>query len=190
MVVNGRQLVGREFEVIEVRFRHSAPAAAERLQATLAAPIRFDAEDNAMVVPEAVFELPMPSADPAMFDFFEREAARRVAEQPPPSTTMLDDARRVIEAALPEGVPELAALAARIGCSARTLQRRLAEHGTSLRKLIDDVRHELALRHLAANLSLAEVSFLLGFSQPSAFHRAFRRWTTQTPAQWRAERLA
>ncbi|HLT39255.1 MAG TPA: AraC family transcriptional regulator [Enhygromyxa sp.] len=190
IVVNGRQLVGTKFEVVEVRFRHSPPAAVERLRATLDAPLRFDAEDNAVVVPEDVLALAMPGADPALFDYFDREAARRVAEQRSPGQTVLDDVRRMIEAALPEGVPELATLAERLGCSARTLQRRLAEHGSSLRELIDDVRRELALRHLAAELSIAEVSFLLGFSQPSAFHRAFRRWTDRTPAQWRTDRLS
>jgi AraC-like DNA-binding protein len=189
MVVNGRRLVGTDFEVIEIRFRHSPPASVARLREALDAPLRFDAEDNALVVPEAVLALSMPSADPAMFEFFDREAARQVALRPAAAPTMLDDVRRVIEAALPEGVPELAVLAERLGYSSRTLQRRLAEHGTSLRKLTDDVRHELALRHLAAELSLAEVSFLLGFSEPSAFHRAFRRWTDRTPAQWRADRL-
>lgn len=188
MVVNGRQMIGQEFEVIEVRVRHSAPINAERLRQTLSAPLRFDAEDNALVVPESVFNLPIPSADPAMFDYFEREAARRVAEHPPPTANLLDDTRRLVEAALPEGIPELQPLATQLACSPRTLQRRLAEHGTSLRKLIDDLRHELALRHLAAELSIAEISFLLGFSEPSAFHRAFRRWTDRTPAQWRTER--
>lgn len=191
MVVNGRHLIGQAFEVIEVRFRHSAweGDSAARLEALLAAPLRFEAEDNALVVPEATLALPMPSADPAMFEFFDREAARRVAEHPQARGDVLEDARQVIEAALPEGVPELASVAERLGCSTRTLQRRLAEHGTSLRALIDDVRHELALRHLAAELSIAEVSWLLGFSQPSAFHRAFRRWTDRTPAQWRLDRL-
>ena len=188
MVVNGRRMVGHDFEVLEVRFRHPRPPAAERLQAALAAPLRFDADDNAVVVPEAVLALPMPSADPAMFEYFDREAARRIADRP--ATTVLDDVRRMIEATLPDGLPELATLAARLGQSPRTLQRRLAEHGTSLRKLIDEVRRELALRHLAAELSIAEISWLLGFSQPSAFHRAFRRWTDRTPAQWRADRLA
>jgi AraC-like DNA-binding protein len=185
MVVNGRRLVGHDFEVLELRFRHAAPASAARLQAALAAPLRFDAKDNALVMPEPVLDLPVPSAHPAMFAFFDREAARRVAEQPPLAPTLLDALRRVIEAALPEGVPELPTLAERLGCSARTLQRRLAADGSSLRAVIDELRHELALRHLAADLSIAEVSFLLGFSQPSAFHRAFRRWTEQTPAQWR-----
>jgi AraC-like DNA-binding protein len=190
MVVNGRQLVGHEFEVLEIRFRHAAPAEAERLCETLAAPVRFEAEDNALVLPEAVMALPLPSADPAMFAYFDREAARRVAEHGHPSATVLDELRRVIEATLPEGVPELASLAEQLGLSPRTLQRRLAEQGSSLRKLIDELRHELALRHLAAGLSIAEVSFLLGFSEPSAFHRAFKRWTDRTPAQWRGERLA
>lgn len=189
MVVNGRRMVGTDFEVIEIRFRHPPPPSVARLRAALDAPLRFAAEDNALVVPEAVLALPMPSADPAMFEFFDREAARRVAQQHPPGQSLFDDARQAIEAALPEGVPELAPLAERLGCSTRTLQRRLADHGTSLRKLIDDVRRELALRHLAAELSIAEVSFLLGFSEPSAFHRAFRRWTDRTPAQWRADRL-
>jgi AraC-like DNA-binding protein len=185
MVVNGRRMVGHDFEVLEVRFRHARPPAAERLHEALGAPLRFDARDNAVVLPEAVLALPMPSADPAMFEYFDREAARRMAERPAP--TVLDDVRRTIEATLPDGVPELAALAERLHQSPRTLQRRLAEHGTSLRKLIDDVRHELALRHLAAELSIAEISWLLGFSQPSAFHRAFRRWTDRTPAQWRQD---
>jgi AraC-like DNA-binding protein len=188
MVVNGRQMVGADFEVVEVRFRHSAPAAAERLRAALDAPIRFDAEDDALVVPEAVLALPMPSADPAMFEYFDREAARRAALRPA-TETLLDELRRRIEAALPEGVPELSTLAGQLGRSPRTLQRHLAGHRTSLRDVIDDVRRELALRHLAADLSIAEISFLLGFSQPSAFHRAFRRWTDRTPAQWRADRL-
>jgi AraC-like DNA-binding protein len=186
IVVNGRSMVGHEFEVLEVRFRHARSHAAERLRELLAAPLRFDAEDNAVVLPESVLALPMPSADPTMFELFDREAARRIADLEAPAPSVLDDVRRMIEATLPDGVPELAALAQRLGQSPRTLQRRLAEHGTSLRKLIDDVRHELALRHLAAELSIAEISWLLGFSQPSAFHRAFRRWTDRTPAQWRA----
>ena len=192
IVVNGRQLVGHDFEVEEVRFRHSAPADPSRLQAALAAPLRFDAEDDAVVIPEAVLALPMPGADPAMFEFFEREAARRAAARPHPQAhaSPLDAAREQIEAALPEGPPELTELARALAVSPRTLQRRLADHGTSLRKLVDEVRHQLALRHLAADLSIAEVSFLLGFSQPSAFHRAFRRWTERTPAQWRADRHA
>ena len=192
IVVNGRELAGHEFEVREIRLRHAAPspAHARQLAETLAAPLRFEAEDYAIVIPESVLELPLPSANEALFAYFDREAARRSAALEPVSVSVFEDLHRMIRASLPEGVPELPELAARLGLSARTLQRRLAEHGTTLRKETDAARHELALVHLAAELSIAEVSYLLGFSEPSAFHRAFKRWTGRTPTKWRAERRA
>lgn len=188
IVVNGRKLVGHDFRVDAVDFRHRAPSteAAARLEQLLGAPIRYEAPANSLRVPAAVLELPMPSADPAMFAFFDREAERRAAAHVGPTTTTADTLRPMLAAALPEGVPELGDLAERLHLSTRTLQRRLSDEGTSLRKLVDQVRHEGALRHLGAGLSIAEVSYVLGFSEPSAFHRAFKRWTGQTPKQWRA----
>lgn len=195
MIVNGRRLAGASFEVREVRLRHLAHAGAGALAELLDAPVRFGAEDNAMVVDAAALALPMPSADPAMFAFFDREASRRLSEQwaarPGVSEgrSTREQVRAVVEVALPEGVPSVEAIAARLELSPRTLQRRLHDEGSSLRKLVDALRHELALRHLAGGVSIAEVSFLLGFSEPSAFHRAFRRWTGSTPRAWRAARL-
>ena len=190
MIVNGRQMLQNDFAVHEVRLRHEAHGGAEQLAALLAAPVRFGAEDNAVVLPESVLALPIPGADPAMFAYFDREAARRVAEQAPaptPSSTR-ERVRERVRARLPEGVPAIEELAEQLHLSPRTLQRRLQDEGESLRGLVDDLRHELALQHLARGVSIAEISFLLGFSEPSAFHRAFRRWTKRTPAQWREER--
>ncbi len=69
--------------------------------------------------------------------------------------------------------------------SARSVQRALRAEGTSYQLLLDDVRRELALRHLAVRgTSAAEVAFLTGFSEPSAFSRAFRRWTGSTPGEF------
>jgi len=70
--------------------------------------------------------------------------------------------------------------------SERSLQRRLADEGQTFDALLDELRHELALRYLAdKTLAIAEVAFLLGYSEPSAFHRAFKRWTGKTPTQAR-----
>ncbi len=81
-------------------------------------------------------------------------------------------------------------LAARLKTSVRTLNRALAAEGLSYRKLVDQLRQELACRHLADDrVSIAEVAFLLGFSELSAFYRAFKRWTGYTPADFRASRL-
>ena len=68
------------------------------------------------------------------------------------------------------------------------MRRELAAEGTSYRQLIDQLRHRLAVRYLADDrLSIAEAAFLLGFSELSAFHRAFKRWTGQTPAGFRRD---
>jgi AraC-like DNA-binding protein len=70
--------------------------------------------------------------------------------------------------------------------SVRTLNRMLAGEGTSYRHLLDQLRHELASRHLAnPHISIGEVAFLLGFSELSAFYRAFKRWSGRTPAEFR-----
>lgn len=95
--------------------------------------------------------------------------------------------RHLIAEALQNGVPELPALARSLGMSERSLRRRLDELGTSFRDVLDAVRKELALNHVKdRRLSLSEVAFLLGFSEPSTFHRAFKRWTGDTPAAFRA----
>ena len=82
----------------------------------------------------------------------------------------------------------LAEVARRMGMSVRSLQRQLADGGKSYKEVVAETRLVLAKRLLEETAhSLAEVAFLLGFSQPSAFHRAFKRWTGKTPAEWRAE---
>ncbi len=84
------------------------------------------------------------------------------------------------------GSPTLEHLAARLHMSARTLHRRLAEEGTTFRRVVTDVRRELAERHLREQrLAIGEIGFLLGFSEASAFHRAFKRWTGWPPLAYR-----
>ena len=70
--------------------------------------------------------------------------------------------------------------------SPRTLQRRLGAEGTTFDVLLDGVRSSRALALIDTGAALSEVAFALGYSEPSAFHRAFRRWTSTTPRKWRA----
>jgi len=70
--------------------------------------------------------------------------------------------------------------------SERSLQRKLSAEATTFDQLLDELRHGLSLRYLAdPRISIAETAYLLGYSEPSAFHRAFKRWTGQTPSQAR-----
>src|SRR5450432_2568036 len=75
----------------------------------------------------------------------------------------------------------MAGLARHMGLTPRTLQRHLRAEGTTHQRLLDDTRRELALHHLADHMAIGEIAFQLGFSEASAFHRAFKRWTGMTP---------
>lgn len=84
------------------------------------------------------------------------------------------------------GVPSLAGVARGLSVSVRTLQRRLEQEETTFECAVDDVRRERALKLLGSSeVAIAEVSWLLGYSEQSAFTRAFRRWTGVPPAAWR-----
>ena len=89
---------------------------------------------------------------------------------------------------LSEGVPALSQISGELGMSARTLQRRLSDHGQSYQNLVDFARQELAQQLLReTRYSLAEVAFLTGFSEQSAITRAFKRWSGQTPRSYRLQ---
>ena len=92
-----------------------------------------------------------------------------------------------VSASVEEGALDIERVAGGLGVTARSLRRRLSDRGTSLTEITDALRRELAMHHLTTSeLSVGEIGFLVGFSEPSAFHRAFRRWTDQTPAAFRA----
>jgi AraC-like DNA-binding protein len=104
-----------------------------------------------------------------------------------------DDARieaqveRLVTSHLVRGVPPIEDIAPQLALSSRTLQRRLSERGTTFAEVVERARRRLAERYLEdERLSLAEIGFLVGFSDPSNFHRAFRRWTGETPTTFRA----
>ena len=84
-------------------------------------------------------------------------------------------------------VPPLSEVASALAMSERSIQRGLRDEDTSYRQLVDEVRKDLALQHLGRpGTSATDVAFLLGFSEPSAFTRAFRRWTGSAPTQFRS----
>ena len=104
----------------------------------------------------------------------------------PKGEALTDAVRRLLVGELCDGEPSLEQIAPRLHMSPRTLHRRLEEEGTSFRQVLAEVRRELAARHLSERrLAIGEIAFLLGFSEPSAFHRAFKRWTGHAPLAYR-----
>ena len=181
----GRAVTGVEWAPLEVRFAHAAPAETSDHERFFRAPLRFTMGENAFSLAADLLALPCTRADAALADLLDRYAAERIARAP--GTGRLSDrVRSLLEAELRSGEFSATALAHHLGMSVRSLNRLLSAEGTSYQLLLDGLRHELAARQLSdPRSSVWEVAFQLGFSDLSAFYRAFRRWTGTTPAEFR-----
>lgn len=169
-----------------VRFAYPAPADIHEHRRVFApAPVQFGTLDSALRLPAAVLALPLPTANPALLALMEPHAAVLLTRlhQPP---ALPDRVRHEIGRLLTGTVPTLAIVANALGFQPRTLQLQLRQAGYSYQQLLDEVRRELAERHLRDHrLSTTDITFLLGFAEPSVFVRSFRRWTGQTPGACR-----
>ena len=177
-----RRLVGAEWCPRQVLFGHPRPARVSEHSRILAVPFRFDAEVMvALVFAASDLERPVPNADRRLLPIVQRHLDESLAA-PKDAGGWLAGVRESVALGVCDGPPSIAATAARLGLSVRTLQRRLGTHAVVYKRLVDDVRRELALRYLADGKNdLTEIAFLVGYSELSAFDRAFRRWTGSTP---------
>jgi AraC-like DNA-binding protein len=184
----GRVLTGKEWAPREVWLRHPRPRDVTAHERFFGAPVRFDRPASALVFDSSIFDQPLIKSDPRLATFFERQAEEMLARFERSSLTgvMLFRLREYLTKGVRSGLPSLESAASHLGVSTRTLRRRLQDEGTTFQDVLDQTRCELAKRYLLAErLAVGEVAFLLGFSEPSAFHRAFKRWTGQTPVTYR-----
>jgi AraC-like DNA-binding protein len=181
-----RQCTEVDIRPLEVHFRGPPSAAAARYERAFGSPVRFEREAAALVVEPGVLTLPFKRADSALCAILERHAAALLAALPPLEASLADRVRTLVAGELRGGDPSIGAIAADLHMSDRSLQRKLAAEGASFDAIVDTLRAELATRYLAdRRIAIAEVAFLLGYSEPSAFHRAFKRWTGKTPGEHR-----
>ena len=180
-----REVAATPFTPLAVEIRHPAPGAADLHQQHFGCPVTFDAGRDAIHLSRRALSEPNRQGDESFVRFFDQALEQAVeALYDPPA---LDVAvSREISQALSGGVPRITTIAGSLGMSGRTLQRRLAAEGRSFQSLVEEARHRLAERLLGStSYPIADVSFLTGFSEQSAFNRAFRRWTGQTPGHFR-----
>jgi AraC-like DNA-binding protein len=180
-----RQTALDRFRPLEVRLRHPAPTTTTAHEVYFGCPVRFGAVEDSLTIGTEALDAPNRLADDGISRFLlshlDQEIETVEAEVP-----LAGLVRQAISRALSEGVPRMADIARRLAMSERTLQRRLADEGLSFKSVVDATRRELAENLLRnGRYSVSEVAFLTGFSEQSAFHRAFRRWTDQTPTAFR-----
>ncbi|HTV96968.1 MAG TPA: AraC family transcriptional regulator [Steroidobacteraceae bacterium] len=180
-----RSLIGRDFSPLLVELRRPRPARLEDFERLLRAPLRFGAAQNRLILDAQSMERPLEGGNPELARHNDVIALRyltRIEREDIEARV-----REVLMQRLEGREPSQEEVAEQLYMSPRTLQRKLGERGTTYKQLLDETRHALALAYLSApQHSVNEVTYLLGFSSGSCFTRAFRRWTGQSPSDWRA----
>ncbi len=182
----GREMVGPAFVPTRVWLAHKERLAPPELARFFGTDrIEFGRTSNGLSFNLATLQTPLPAADPALNAVLREHANRLLGEVDPEG--IHERTRRAILARLPQGEVSLAAVAKTLHLTERTLQRRLTEDGVPFASMVTELRGELARRYLLEEgLPVTEVAERLGYRDAPAFVRAFKRWTGQTPAAWRA----
>jgi AraC-like DNA-binding protein len=172
--------------VRELRLKHSLVSGRARYEELFDAPVVFAAKRNELVFDAAALDEPVRAPDPELGRILERYAALEMSRIPV-VTDLPSRIAQLLRHELEAGrAVDLPAMAVQLEMSPRRLQRRLSERATSFSKLLDDARRELAPTLLAEpDANVEQVGFRLGYSEPTAFIRAFRKWYGTTPGSYR-----
>ncbi len=181
-----RETTLAELAPVEASFAHQAPEDVSEHRRFFRAPLRFSAGVSELAFSRADADRPLRSADDALAAVVRRRLEKLLAHRGRQETGSAARVRQLLIGELGLVRASSAAVARRLGLSTRTLARRLANEGTSFREILDGVRGETAMALLRDPApGVAEIAFFLGYSEPAAFHRSFKRWTGETPVAYR-----
>jgi AraC-like DNA-binding protein len=185
LLVVSRELTGTHLVPDEAHFAHPAPQDLARYRETFGSALRFDQSDFALIFPAEGLTLPLRSQASTLGASLTRHATD-LLDTLPSSSALAQQVRRMLARELQGGNPLIENVATQLGMHTKTLTRRLRDEGTSHSELLEQLRREFAQRYLSVpDLNVAEVAFLLGYSDASAFHKAFRRWFGVAPLAFR-----
>jgi AraC-like DNA-binding protein len=179
-----RDVSNQEFAPIAVQLARPTPPCGSELRQFFGCEVTYDAPDTRLRLSTASVNEPLTRNNPALAQASEEIARDYIIRMD--HNDVVTKARVLLIGQLPDGEPARSRLARSLNMSERTLARRLADHDYTFTSLVDEIRHELAADYLRqTRFSVTDVAFLLGFSDQSNFARAFKRWTDQTPSEFR-----
>lgn len=183
-----RHAIGPAWRPLEIHFEHQKPDASSEHQTSFDAPVIFGQKVNAIAFKRQDLDAEMPGHDPYLYAVIEPFLAeRRTLRQNPED--FVAALRHEIKLRLGDRDPSLDALADSLGLTATVLRRRLKEFGVGFNDLVKAARQDMALRYVTDHaMPLTEVALALGYSELSAFSRAFRNWTGMSPQRYRRHR--
>jgi AraC-like DNA-binding protein len=179
-----RQETEDRFRAAYASFCHAPDDVAE-IERVLGCPVHTGASWNGWALSREMAELPLRRRDPILSSLLQQRADEAIARLPPLDGVALD-VRRSLASRVGGGDTRIETVARTLGTSVRSLQRRLAAAGLTYHELLDLARKDAAERYLTDSpLSIGEIAYLLGYSEPAAFNRAFRRWHKEPPQAFR-----
>ncbi|MCB1400156.1 MAG: AraC family transcriptional regulator [Rhodobacteraceae bacterium] len=182
-----RQVCPVPLAPMEVLVRHPAPPSIVAHEDWFGCPVRFDADLDAILYADETLAQPNILGDEGISQYLTTHLDVELSEITRESA-LVTQAKAAIAQSLSEGAPKMAEIARGLGLSARSFHRRLSEQGMNFQSLTEKTRRDLAEGLLRdESHSLAEIAFLTGFSEQSAFTRAFKRWVGMTPATYRKD---
>ncbi|WP_419812919.1 AraC family transcriptional regulator [Bacterioplanoides sp.] len=181
----GRFLTGQaDMQPIEVRLNHPKPDYADQYQRYFDCPVLFDQPRTELILNPSLLDMPLIMADQATANMAESQCAE-ILNRLGPKEGIAAKVRRIL-LQNPGQFPAVDIVASHLATSTRTLSRSLQELGTSYQRILDEVRKEMAIEYLRnSGLPIEEVAALVGYSDPSNFRKAFRRWTGHAPSYYR-----
>lgn len=189
MVLHFRNETDGRFAAARVSFRHK-PDDVEGFASALGCTVEPMASWNGVSVPLHTWRLPLRRRDPVLRHVLESQANDILARLPA-RTGLALEVQRALTARVAGGDTRIGTLARQLAMSGRTLQRRLSAEGVSYQGLLEDARKEAAGRYISeSTLAIGEVAYLVGYSEPAPFHRAFKRWYGTTPEAFRQKQRA
>jgi AraC-like DNA-binding protein len=179
-----RLTLGEFIAPVSIEMERPVPDEPERWEYMLASKVVFDAPTTRITWSKSDIEDPLVTGDPGLARVND-EQTQAYLDSFLAQSTSREVVLRIVER-LPDGPPNQQQIAEDMNVSNRTLQRKLKEEGTSFMDLLQDTRLQLARKYLRQpGRSVVETAYLLGFSEPSTFSRAFKRWTGVAPAEYR-----
>lgn len=189
-MVTGCRQFGVDSFTTAVRVSHADPGYASEYERILGAPVTFACGENAMRLEQRYLFHPIALQPRYVFGILS-DHAEALLRGLDVAGTVRGQVVALLMAVLHTGAANVDMVAAKLGMSRQTLFRRLRGEGTSFARLLDELRHQLALHYLGSDkVSVNEAAYLVGFSDPAAFSRAFKRWTGSSPRDVRGAKAA
>jgi AraC-like DNA-binding protein len=179
-----RTLTGQPIDPVQVTFTYPEPESPTEYERVFRCPVLFNQKANSFTIDLKVIFIPVRYANPELLEYFENYAQEFLADMDRQSE-YASTVTKILLSQLDDEDLSIKKVAREMSVSVRTLQNRLKGEGVVFSDLLQEVREKLAKKYLRENYSVEDITYLLGFSEPSVFRKAFKKWSGVTPRQYR-----